>query len=231
MGRRLIALGARLGGIYAGNVAGAIVGSLVAGFVMVPLLGAHTSLLLLAAVNVGVGVWLLLGRPHRMRERRGRRSAGIGALAWGATRPPVHTLVFHQRNPGQELLWYQEGLESTVSVARETASGTQILFTNSLGQSSDAPDIVRHHQRIGHLGALLAPRLERVLVIGLGVGSTAGAVAQHTGAGRGGRALAGGRARRALLRSHQRRCCCGRTSCWPSTTAATTCCERVSHTT
>src|SRR5207237_7835136 len=42
-------LGERLGGVYAGNVAGAIVGSLAAGFVLVPLLGAHHSLLLLAA--------------------------------------------------------------------------------------------------------------------------------------------------------------------------------------
>ena len=35
-------LGQRLGGVYAANVGGAIVGSLAAGFVMVPLLGAHT---------------------------------------------------------------------------------------------------------------------------------------------------------------------------------------------
>ena len=38
-------LGRRLGGVYAGNVAGAIVGALAGGFVLVPLLGAHASLL------------------------------------------------------------------------------------------------------------------------------------------------------------------------------------------
>jgi spermidine synthase len=175
-------LGERLGGIYAGNVAGAIVGSLVGGFVLVPLLGAHASLLLLAAVNVLIGAWLLLELDHRLMAALAA-ALGLALVGWGATRPAVHTLVFGQRHPDQELLWYQEGLESTVSVARDIPSGTQILYTNSLGQSSDAPDIVRHHQRIGHLGALLAPRLERVLVIGLGVGSTAGAVAQHADSG------------------------------------------------
>jgi len=177
-------LGAKLGGIYAGNVAGAIVGSLVAGFVLVPVFGAHASLVMLAALNVLTGLWLL-AVPHGVGALQTVAVAVLGlvAIGLGIARPPVHTLVFQQRHPDQELLWYQEGLESTVSVARDIDSGTQILYTNSLGQSSDAPDIVRHHQRIGHLGALLAPRLDRVLVIGLGVGSTAGAVALHNGAG------------------------------------------------
>src|SRR5205823_4741572 len=60
-------LGRRLGGVYAGNVAGAIVGSLAAGFVLVPLLGAHHSLLLLAAANVTLGAWILSVADTRIR--------------------------------------------------------------------------------------------------------------------------------------------------------------------
>src|SRR5207244_6382366 len=52
-------LGRRLGGVYAGNVAGAIVGSLAGGFVLVPVVGAHHGLLLLAAGNVVLGAGLL----------------------------------------------------------------------------------------------------------------------------------------------------------------------------
>src|SRR5207253_689371 len=52
-------LGRRLGGVYAGNVAGAIVGSLAGGFVLVPVVGAHHALLLLAAGNVVLGAALL----------------------------------------------------------------------------------------------------------------------------------------------------------------------------
>jgi hypothetical protein len=74
-------LGRRLGGVYAGNVAGAIVGSLAGGFVLVPVLGAHHALLLLAAGARGrlsralsrpaaAGV---LGGPGEHRQRRPRR--------------------------------------------------------------------------------------------------------------------------------------------------------------
>ena len=40
------------------------------------------------------------------------------AIAWGATRPPLHEVVFRQHFPDQQLLAYWEGLENTVSVGR-----------------------------------------------------------------------------------------------------------------
>ncbi len=174
-------LGQRLGGIYAGNVAGAIVGSLAAGFVLVPVLGAHDSLLLLALANVCVGGALVVST--------GRRAVGVvlsGASAAivgiGALGPPIHELVFHEHFPDMQLLAYWEGLENTVSVARDS-SGVQTLFTNSRGQTNDSPDLVRYHQVMGHLATLLAPsRSPRALVVGLGAGATPGAMAQHTGA-------------------------------------------------
>jgi spermidine synthase len=179
-------LGSRLGGVYAANVAGAIVGSLAGGFLLVPNLGANNSLLLLVVINVAVGVWLLF-EAYRGTARypvwAGAAAAlGLVSVLWAGGRTDVHRVVFNERHPDQELLWYEEGLESTVSVAREVTSNTLILYTNSLGQSSDAPDIVEHHSRIGHLGALLAPRLDRILVVGLGVGTTAGGAVHHTGA-------------------------------------------------
>jgi spermidine synthase len=174
-------LGRRLGGVYAGNVGGAIVGSLVAGFLLVPVLGAHRSLLLLAAVNVLVGVSLL------MVARRHVAAAIAGLLAiivigLGAATPPIHQVVFREHFPEQSLLAYWEGLENTVSVGRD-ADGVQTLFTNSRGQTNDSPDLVRYHRVMGHLAALLAPsRSPRALVVGLGAGATPGALALHSGA-------------------------------------------------
>jgi spermidine synthase len=172
-------LGSRLGGVYAANVAGAIVGSLGAGFVLVPVLGAHHSLLLLAAANVLLGGFLL-----RVASRRAwpllAGAVALGLVGWGLTRPPLHSLVFHQHFPDQQLLAYWEGLENTVSVGRGP-DGVQTLFTNSRGQTNDAPDLVRYHRVLGHLAALLSPRADsQVLVIGLGAGATAGAIAQHS---------------------------------------------------
>ncbi len=171
-------LGKKLGGIYGANVAGAILGSLLAGFVLVPLLGAHKSLLLLAAANVLLGTLLLRGMNLAWWPAA---AAPLLLIVWGAMRPPLHAVVFQQHFPDQLLLAYWEGLENTVSVGRD-ADGVQTLFTNSRGQTNDAPDLVRYHRLMGHLAALLAPRdAPRALVVGLGAGATPGAIAQHTG--------------------------------------------------
>jgi spermidine synthase len=174
-------LGRRLGDVYAGNVAGAIVGALASGFVLVPLLGAHASLLVLACANVVVGARVLSVAGHQRWAVVGGVVA-LGVVAWGATRPALIQVVFHEHFPDQQLLAYWEGLENTVSVGRD-ADGVQTLFTNSRGQTNDAPDLVRYHRVMGHLAALLAPRqAPRALVVGLGAGATPGALARHTGA-------------------------------------------------
>jgi spermidine synthase len=174
-------LGRKLGGVYAGNVAGAIFGSLAAGFILVPLLGAHHSLLLLAAANVCVGVVLVLNAGSRRLAIVCGVTGGV-VIAAGALMAPVHEIVFREHFPEQQLLAYWEGLENTVSVGRD-AGGIQTLYTNSRGQTNDAPDLVRYHRVMGHLAALLAPsRDPRVLVVGLGAGATPGALAQHSGA-------------------------------------------------
>jgi spermidine synthase len=173
-------LGRRLGSVYAGNVAGAIVGSLTCGFVLVPVAGAHHTLLMLAAGNVVVGA-VLLGAIGYRRRAPVAGALALGVVALGAMSPPLHATVFREHFPDQRLLAYWEGLENTVSVARD-AAGIQTLFTNSRGQTNDSPDLVRYHRVMGHLAALLAPsRAPRALVVGLGAGATPGALAQHSG--------------------------------------------------
>jgi spermidine synthase len=173
-------VGSRLGGVYAANVAGAIVGSLAAGFLLVPALGAHHALLLLAAVNVALGVFLLQAATQAMWPLLAG-AAALAVIGWGALRPPLHETVFHAHFPDQALLAYWEGRENTVSVGRD-AGGVQTLFTNSRGQTNDAPDLVRYHRVMGHLAALLSPHADaHALVVGLGAGATPGATAQHNG--------------------------------------------------
>jgi spermidine synthase len=147
----------------------------------VPLLSAHHALLLLAGANVVLGAALLSVAGQRWVGL----SSGLAALvivAWGAAAPALHRVVFKEHFPDQQLVAYWEGLENTVSVGRDT-SGIQTLFTNSRGQTNDAPDLVRYHRVMGHLAALLAPSsTPRALVVGLGAGATPGALAQHAGA-------------------------------------------------
>ena len=173
-------LGKRLGGVYAGNVAGAIVGSLAAGFLLLPTLGAHESLLLLGCINVLVGAALLIGAGERAVAVISAASA-VALIGASTNTPPIHERVFHEHFPDQQLVAYWEGLENTVSVGRDS-DGIQTLFTNSRGQTNDSADLVRYHRVMGHLAALLAPsRAPRALVVGLGAGATPGALAEHSG--------------------------------------------------
>lgn len=182
-------LASRLGGIYAANTVGAIVGSTAAGFVLIPVLGAHASLLVLAGVNLAVGAALLwaAGPPFALKAAfpvaaSAGVALGVGAIAWGATRPPVHEVVFRQRFVDHKLEWYREGLENTVSMALGP-EGEQRMYTNSRNQTNDKPDLVRYQRVMGFLATVLSPaEQQRVLVVGIGGGATPGAIAQFSSA-------------------------------------------------
>ena len=50
-------LGRKVGNVYSVNTAGAILGSFLTGFVILPILGIVSSILLLAFLNVCIGIW------------------------------------------------------------------------------------------------------------------------------------------------------------------------------
>ena len=77
---------------------------------------------------------------------------------------------------GRELLFYDEGISTTVAVVRDPGGTT--LTVNGKGDASNDTDMPTQ-LLLGHLGALLAPDARRALVIGLASGVTAGAIAQH----------------------------------------------------
>jgi spermidine synthase len=53
------------------------------------------------------------------------------------------------------------------------------MYLNAQGQASDDPLVVRFHQLLGHLPMVLHPDPQDVLIVGLGGGATAGALARH----------------------------------------------------
>ena len=69
--------GARIGSIYAVNVAGAVAGSLLAGFVLLPILGSRASLLLTSALGLATGLLLLTQLPRRLTGL----ALGVGAAS------------------------------------------------------------------------------------------------------------------------------------------------------
>jgi spermidine synthase len=172
-------VGRRVGVLYALNVCGALAGSLLGGFVLLPLLGSRGSLLFLATSYVAGGCAVMAafgGRRVLMR----RLPLVLGALAVSAVSlPDLYTTVLARRyGAGDRLVFRAEGVQTTAAV-HYNDSGRRTLYLDGLHQANDSEAMVRVHGEIGHLPMVLHPNPRRALVVGLGGGVTAGAVAAH----------------------------------------------------
>jgi len=197
--RALASLGRDVGQVYSANTAGTIVGALVAGFALIPWIGPRASILAAAGLNVAVGVAALA--VSAAAQPMWRRSAvGLMSLIFlvGAAFLPrwdervmaggaaiyIRQLAsagdpsaeFRRLAASRRLLYYREGINATVAVEQVDRTialrvGAKVDATNGIDMATQL--------LLGHLPILFHPRPERVLVIGLGSGITAGAVAQH----------------------------------------------------
>jgi len=166
--------------LYAANTLGAVAGSLVGGFVLLPSLGSAGGMAALAAGSIVLAVaarptWvalpaagaLLLLAPWRADLLSLRLSlAAADAARYGRERPP-------------ERIYSAEGASATVAVYDEEWGRT--LRVNGKVVASTAFIDARNQFLLGHLPALLHPDPRAGLVIGLGTGMTAGALAVHPG--------------------------------------------------
>jgi Ser-tRNA(Ala) deacylase AlaX/spermidine synthase len=173
--------GARIGGLYAGNMGGAIAGSLLTGFVLLPMIGSTASLESLASLYVATGVWLLWFARHRAVVG-GVVAVMIVALVSSTRRMPDPFRVGIERRYGTTVseIWRDEGVQTTASVHANTFQ--RVLYLDGLHQANDQPGMVQLHRTIAHLPMVLHAAPIDALVIGLGGGATSGAISQHAGA-------------------------------------------------
>ncbi|GIW06235.1 MAG: spermidine synthase [Dehalococcoidia bacterium] len=177
--------GHRVGTLYAANLVGSILGSAVAGFLLIPVLSSQRSLFLLATGSLLAGalvLWLAPRTSTHWAWKAGLTVAG-GLVFWSAvqTTPDLYENVLATKFPNQEVVWYREGVESSVTVVRNPADNYITLYTNSRGQARDEPALVEFHRLLGHMPMLVHPDPKRALIVGIGGGATAGAIAQYPG--------------------------------------------------
>lgn len=165
------------GRLYAVNTLGAVLGSLLAGFVLLPHIGASATSWAVGVAMVGVS--LLLARSVRI---------ALGALLVGGL---GLGLALHGQGGGARYrvqgfgsddfgapVFVSEGPDSTVSVAREHRTGRLALVIDGFQASGEGPG-TGYMRWMGHLPALATPRLGSALVICFGTGQTANAVRSH----------------------------------------------------
>jgi spermidine synthase len=86
-------------------------------------------------------------------------------------------------NSSERVMWRQEGVQTTVAIHETGAGGRphRIMYLDGMHQASDFPNMAFVHHRIGALPVMLHANPRQALVVGLGGGATAGAVAQFPG--------------------------------------------------
>jgi spermidine synthase len=185
--------GPAVGRIYAVNTCGAILGAILGGFVLIPSVGTAATLAGMAAVLAATGVAFAFREP---RPAWLPAAATVAALAIGVgilLRPAwnfqdlqagVHepgrlaegTATKQLTDPGDRLLYAREGATASV-LASETSAGHKILTINSRANASDEEADMGTQVLLAQLPLLLAPRTDRVFVVGWGSGVTVGSAA------------------------------------------------------
>lgn len=172
----------KAGTFYSLNVVGAILGSVVAGFILLPQLGTRGSLVAVAALATISSILLAIS------ERKTRPTI---AIAMSVTAPVLFLIgaraavdpfdvAFERFHRSETLVWREEGAQTTVAVHdRDGNPPMRIMYLDGNHQANDSPRGAFVHHRIGALPVMLHPNPSAALVVGLGGGATAGAVARH----------------------------------------------------
>ncbi|MEJ2206124.1 MAG: fused MFS/spermidine synthase [Gemmatimonadota bacterium] len=181
---RVSSVGTALGNVYAVNTVGGVLGSVLAGFVLIPLVGVQAGIILIAAVNALVGVLLIHAEPSlgpRVRWATavvvvgGLISAGAVYLGGGGM-----TLTSHYESlETDEVLSYEEGIGATVKVYRDIY-GDRILSVNGFPVAGEPPEYQDAQKGLAHFPLLLSTvPSPSVGIIGFGAGGTSWSVLQH----------------------------------------------------
>jgi spermidine synthase len=174
-------LGRAVGSLLAWNTSGSIAGTLLASFALVPALGLDATIAVAASANLVAGAALFLAARPRFRAAAAAAALAV-PLAWALPRWDPGTLSAGARLYGPrfrgEVLAYAWDSYGLATVHRDSR-GHLLLKVNGKTDGSTGPEDMATQRQLGHLPLLHHPRPRRVLVIGLGLGVTAAAVARH----------------------------------------------------
>jgi spermidine synthase len=182
--RNVNRVGTALGNVYAVNTVGGVFGSVVAGFVLIPLIGVQNGIILIAAINVIIGGVLILSEPGMAYRMKLGAVVGLGLLFSSPatvylTGGAISLTSYYEGVERPEILSYEEGIGATVKVY-EDQSGNKTLSVNGFPVAGTALTMQDIQKALAHLPLLLsnAPS-PRVNIVGFGSGGTSWGVVQY----------------------------------------------------
>lgn len=193
---RQASVGSDVGIAYSFNTLGNILGAIITGFFLVPILGIQSSIKVGILLNVYLGLFCLWVWARSVSAFTRSAVALFALLAWIPllTFPPWDPMVLNsgvavypktylrQLREGKPfrrngtVIYHREGLNGTVAVIQD-GKARFLIVAGKTDASTSADKITQ--LMLGHIPLLLHPKPESVLVVGLGSGMTAGAIAQY----------------------------------------------------
>jgi len=178
--------GKATGWAYAANTLGAILGSITVGFILIPFIGTTRTMVLLALLNILLGVILLWIRPQEERGKQPLISYAFiaGFIAIGIMVAAPYKSVMYERvkrylGANAEMYAFHEGITGTVVPAGSPDNPlARHLFTNGVGMTT----LVSETKLMAHLPMALAKDPRNILVICFGMGTTLRSASRHPGA-------------------------------------------------
>ena len=166
-------LGKSIGGFYATNTIGSVIGPLLAGFCLIPFLGTHRSILLLALFNALLGFWIVsyAGKLGKIKWALPvAAGTALMALFLSSAKDPFYSSISKNiADHGYDVIYHKEGSDSTVTIAAKNKElGSRQLLINGTFISG----ISLENYLIGHLPMMMHPDPKNVLVICFGIGTS-----------------------------------------------------------
>ena len=182
--RQVNRVGTALGNVYAINTMAGVFGSLLAGFLLIPLMGVQKGIVLIAAINLVVGGVVILAEPALKMGARISAVVVVGLVFFGAgaaylTGEGMVLTSYYEGLETDEILSYKEGIGATVKVYRDIY-GDRIISINGFPVAGEPPEYQDAQKALAHF-PLLISRVPnpRVAIIGFGAGGTSWSVLQH----------------------------------------------------
>ncbi len=189
-------LGRYVSNVYSVNTVGSVLGSIAAGFVMIPLLGITNGIILVASLNLVLGIVLLLAHPSMRRSAKWAVVAAIAviipvaAAAVPTDRPlGLYSRPFRDLEQGGKVLFYDEGIGATVTVHQLPPDPAdqqvyKLLEVDGVNVAGTMPMLRLSQKLQGHLPVLLYKAStgkdpDNVFLLGMGTGASSYAATRH----------------------------------------------------
>lgn len=180
----LARLGRSLGRVYSANTIGGVVGSVIAGFVLIPVIGVRGGIVAIAALSTVVGIVLCCAEPAWHGRRAAKAAIGVGVVLLFAvlSRFTAQQLVlasYRERADGTDVLFYREGVGSTVKVFRDKR-GEKVLSIDGFPVAGTTQGMRDAQETLGNYPLLLSNvPSPRVNLIGFGAGGASWEALQY----------------------------------------------------